>query len=218
MSATNPGSDLYRGLGVAPDASTEQIARAYRRLARRYHPDISATTDAAEDFARITHAYRVLSDPPARARYDATRTARTRTTDTGEGRAAPTGRRSPWTRAWPSAAAATREALWLGGPNFSRAFHVGARAQAAVSTEPGCELEVHADLLLSPWEAALGTTITHDGPVGPVSIQVPAGSSSGVLLRVLGQGLPNPNPTGPAGDLCLRVSIVVPARPARKSQ
>lgn len=64
----------YEVLGVSRDASEEAIKQAYRDLARRYHPDISPedVTDASERFRRINEAYRVLSDPTERARYDRT--------------------------------------------------------------------------------------------------------------------------------------------------
>lgn len=61
--------DLYEELGVMPDASDGEIKRAYRNRAKRTHPDTGA---AAEDFARLRHAYLVLIDPVARARYNRT--------------------------------------------------------------------------------------------------------------------------------------------------
>lgn len=64
--------DHYETLGVAPDASQEDIKRAYRRLARRYHPDANpGDPHAAEQFKEIGRAYEVLSDPAKRSRYDA---------------------------------------------------------------------------------------------------------------------------------------------------
>lgn len=63
-------TDLYRVLGVSPRATGSEIKSAYRRLARRYHPDVSASPDANERFAKISEAYRVLSDSALRARYD----------------------------------------------------------------------------------------------------------------------------------------------------
>jgi hypothetical protein len=67
-----PLGDLYEELGVARDASREEIAAAYRARAKALHPDTRpAEVDATERFARVGAAYRVLSDPEERARYDA---------------------------------------------------------------------------------------------------------------------------------------------------
>jgi curved DNA-binding protein len=63
--------DFYETLGVAPDADAGEIHRAYRDLARRYHPDIDGEDGAAERFKEISEAYAVLSDPEERAEYDA---------------------------------------------------------------------------------------------------------------------------------------------------
>jgi molecular chaperone DnaJ len=59
--------DLYELLGVARDASAEDIKRAYRRQAREHHPDAGGDEEA---FKQVTHAYQVLSDPERRLRYD----------------------------------------------------------------------------------------------------------------------------------------------------
>ena len=64
------GLDHYRLLGVARNASARDIRRAYRRLARRHHPDLNPRPDGAERFAALAHAYEILNDPAARARYD----------------------------------------------------------------------------------------------------------------------------------------------------
>lgn len=64
--------DHYATLGVARTASADDIKRAYRRLARRYHPDANPDDpDAAERFKEVSRAYEVLSDPVKRQRYDA---------------------------------------------------------------------------------------------------------------------------------------------------
>jgi molecular chaperone DnaJ len=62
--------DYYEVLGVARDADKEDIKRAYRRLARKYHPDVNKETGAEERFKEINHAYEVLSEPEIRERYD----------------------------------------------------------------------------------------------------------------------------------------------------
>ena len=62
--------DHYETLGVARDASPEEIKKAYRRLARELHPDVNPSEEASERFKSVTHAYDVLSDPEQRERYD----------------------------------------------------------------------------------------------------------------------------------------------------
>jgi len=65
-----PMADLYELLGVSRQASEREIKAAYRRLAKRYHPDVNPSPTAAEDFARITEAYKVLSNRRLRDLYD----------------------------------------------------------------------------------------------------------------------------------------------------
>jgi molecular chaperone DnaJ len=63
-------ADYYETLGVARDADKEELKRAYRRMARKYHPDVNKEASAEETFKQISKAYEVLSEPETRARYD----------------------------------------------------------------------------------------------------------------------------------------------------
>ena len=65
------GEDFYQILGVPRDASQDDIQRAYRKLARAYHPDINRDPGAEDRFKEVSEAYDVLSDPQTRRRYDA---------------------------------------------------------------------------------------------------------------------------------------------------
>ncbi|MFN5471580.1 MAG: DnaJ domain-containing protein, partial [Pseudanabaena sp.] len=62
--------DYYEILGVDRNTDKEEIKRAYRRLARKYHPDVNKEPGADERFKEINRAYEVLSEPETRARYD----------------------------------------------------------------------------------------------------------------------------------------------------
>ncbi|MER6941002.1 DnaJ domain-containing protein, partial [Nocardioides sp. NPDC000441] len=62
--------DPYELLGVDKDADDATIKKAYRKLARQYHPDVNPDAESQEKFKEISHAYEVLSDPQKRAAYD----------------------------------------------------------------------------------------------------------------------------------------------------
>jgi molecular chaperone DnaJ len=67
--------DLYEVLGVGPGASAEEVRSAYRALAKKLHPDVNPSADAAERFARLQRAYETLSDEGKRKAYDRRRAA-----------------------------------------------------------------------------------------------------------------------------------------------
>ena len=62
--------DYYAILGIARDASADDIKQAYRKLARKYHPDVSKEKDAEQRFKEMGEAYATLKDPEKRAAYD----------------------------------------------------------------------------------------------------------------------------------------------------
>ena len=62
---------LYETLEVSENASQDDIKKSYRKLARKYHPDVNKQKEAEEKFKEINAAYEILSDPQKRAQYDA---------------------------------------------------------------------------------------------------------------------------------------------------
>jgi hypothetical protein len=90
-------ADLYSALGVSRTASQSEIKSAYRRLARKYHPDVNSDPAAAREFTRITEAYHTLIDPQRRNLYD---------------RSGTTAARSSASRSSSSAARAARRAYY----------------------------------------------------------------------------------------------------------
>ncbi len=141
--------DYYEALGVPRDADTETIKTAFRRLARRYHPDISTEPDAEQRFKEIAEAYGVLSDPARRASYDAQGSA--------------------------GLAGATAEDLW-GGIDFTGIFGSGAaafgdlfeRLFGPAASAPPRGQDVRLDLAISLDEVLTGgnhaVTIRRPGP------------------------------------------------------
>lgn len=210
--------DYYEVLGVPRSATREDIQRAYRRLARTYHPDLNPDPAAAERFKEITEAYNVLSDPQQRRRYDAFGEqfrqvpedvdpeewrARQRAR---EREAAGGGRRGAW---WGRAPGG-----WGGG----RGFDLGDLLEdllAGERTRPGWRPvrgpDEEAELELSLAEAYRGgrRTITVTGPEGRHTheITIPPGVVDGQRIRLPGLG-PSGGPWGAApGDLYLVVRL-----------
>jgi DnaJ domain len=95
MAIRVPSGDLYADLGVSAGASPEEISAAFRALARTLHPDANPDPATAERFKVVSAAYRVLSDPAERARYDATRSGRPRPVPRAAPTPAPPERREP---------------------------------------------------------------------------------------------------------------------------
>jgi curved DNA-binding protein len=304
-----PRRDFYEVLGVSRTASQDEIQRTYRKLARKYHPDVNKDPEADDRFKEISEAYDVLSDPATRQRYDAfghdyrqvpegvdpQTWANARAGQAGSRRGGGGGRRRTrrgggvetefvtgdgvdfesvdfadifgdffggdgarrgWSRGgWGPVPGADQEveivlpveeayrggrrSITITGPDGPRTFDVtipagvtdGQRIRLAgqgaagaggaasgdlflvVRLAPDRQYRVegrnlHVLLPLTPWEAALGTTVAVDTPDGEAKVRVPPGTSSGKRLRLKGKGMPNPR--GENGDLFAEVRVVVP--------
>lgn len=282
--------DYYQILGVGRDASAADIQKAYRKLARKYHPDVSKESHAEERFKELGEAYEVLKDPDKRAAYDRIASGRRhgeRFTappdwdfgfDLGGGRFAGDDARgfsdffetlfgrAGGRRSWRTADAAapgldryaclaisledayagSSQTVTLTVPeidgqgrvvNQTRSLSIripkgvkeGQRirlpGQGGLSSRGGkvgdvyLEIrfrphriyraegsDVFLELPVTPWEAALGETVTVPTLAGPVELRIPAGSQSGRKLRLKGRGLPGK----PPGDQYVTLKIVTP--------
>lgn len=64
------GKDFYKVLGVSPDSNEDEIKKAYRKMALKFHPDKNSDADAEDRFKEIAEAYEILTDPKKRSIYD----------------------------------------------------------------------------------------------------------------------------------------------------
>lgn len=264
--------DYYTVLGVEPGAGEAEIKTAYRRLARKYHPDVSKEAGAEERFKSINEAYEVLRDSEKRGQYDQLRARGFRPGedfrpppgyhgdgapeygfDAGEGAGFSDffeslfGSRNRAGRATPGDAGGDLQArlaisLELAFAGGSQRIDVNGRTlevKIPAGVQPGqvirlagqghrgrvrngdlrlqIEYRAHPEfevdgrnilhvLSVSPWEAALGASLTVPTLGGPVELKVPAGSDAGRKLRLRGRGLPGPAP----GDQIIELEIRTP--------
>jgi len=199
--------DLYDVLGVARGADAETIRKAYRQLARRYHPDLNSGRGAEDRFKEISEANAVLSDPEKRALYDEFGAI---SLEAGfNPQAARAGRRfgGGFGDAGGESFGFSLDEM-LGGMFGGRGR--GRRSSAAWQGE---DLEV--TLELEFLEAARGSTRQlnvmrpgRDGRPRPerVSVRIPSGVGDGEKLRIPGKGADSRG-GGPAGDLYARIRI-----------
>jgi curved DNA-binding protein len=189
--------DYYQTLGVARNASADDIKKAYRKLMRKHHPDVNKGHDAGDKAKEINEAYAVLGDSEKRAAYDAPRAARR----------SPPGQAPDW--------GATYN---FGGDDFlSELFaNAGRRPRQGAAFKLRGE-DIHASIAVDLADAYHGATRTvtlrvpqHDAGGKVVQrersfeVAIPKGVLSGQQLRVAGQGQPGSGGAAP-GDLFLEI-------------
>jgi curved DNA-binding protein len=186
---------LYDVLGVSKDASPDAIRSAYRKLARKYHPDVNPGDKKAEErFKRVSAAYEVLSDEKKRAAYD----------EFGEeslqGGFDPEKAREY--KRWRQTRQQRATDFGGEGPfefDFSELF--GRRRG------PMRGSDLHATVQIDLRQAIEGAEFTADIPgQGPVRVRIPKGADTGSTLRVPGKGAPGPG-GGPPGDLVIETEV-----------
>ncbi|MFE9768213.1 DnaJ C-terminal domain-containing protein [Streptomyces sp. NPDC005808] len=214
--------DYYEVLGVPRDASSEDIQQAFRKLARKHHPDINKDPRAEERFKEINDAYSVLSDPKTRRRYDRFgENFRQIPEDYDERVAAGAGARGGRS-GWGGAGGGSGVRFHTGGGDdfdgsgidfddlFGGIFGRGGGGRVPV---PGADQE--AEIQLGVEEAYRGgkRSITLSGPAGErtYDVTIPRGVVDGQRIRLAGEG-GRSSGDAPAGDLYLRVRIKPDAR------
>ena len=207
--------DYYQVLGVARDASAEDIKKSYRKLARKYHPDVSKEANAAERMKEVNEAWAVLSDPAKRAAYD----------QVGSGYRPGQDFRPPpdWDAGFEFSGGGFSPDEAAGFSDFfSQLFGRMNGAGRGGFAGEGFAVrgnDHHARVLLDIEDAFSGATrqITLRAPrldesghvrVEPrtLDVKIPRGVHAGQMIRLAGQGAPGVG-NAPAGDLLLEVAF-----------
>ena len=206
--------DYYKILDVPRTAAAEDIKKSYRRLARKFHPDVSKEPKAEERFKEIQEAYEVLKDPQKRAAYDQLGA----NWKQGEQFRPPPG----WGGFTAAGGAGGRAghggfSFEDGGQFsdfFSSLFGAGEHPFAATGTRGRrAGRDQHAAIELDLEDAFRGTTRTltlargEGGEEHSVRVSIPAGIAEGQSIRLAGQGEPAPAKGARAGDLYLEVHV-----------
>jgi curved DNA-binding protein len=229
--------DYYKTLGVKKNASEKDIKRAFRKLARKHHPDVNPDDPQAEErFKEVNEAYEVLSDPDKRSKYDRLGADWQRFQHTG-------GRPGDfdWSR-WSAGGAPGGAHVRYGRPEdmedlfgssspfsdfFSQIF--GGRAGAArsgatragtggyqyqVQPQRGQDYEQQVEITLQEAYHGTGRILQKEGQ--RLEVRIPAGAKTGTRVRMTGQGAMG-GAGGLAGDLYLRVHVRPDAQFERKN-
>ena len=222
--------DYYATLGVKKIAPEDEIKKAYRKLAQKYHPDANQGDAAAEDkFKEVSHAYDVLSDAKTRKEYDDFREMLTSGFSFG---GAPGGARAGGGRR------IRIEDLGDLGDIFGRGGFGGGSGGAGAGgvftddifgsifnrgNRPAKGGDLETEIALAFREALDGTTANlrltdpSTGNQRSIKVRIPAGVSDGARIRVPGKGNPSPN-GGQPGDLYVTVGVVPDAVFGRKDR
>lgn len=218
----NVAEDLYQTLGVSREADKDDLQKAYRKLARKYHPDMNPDNkEAHERFKRVQEAYDVLSDPDKRAAYDRYGADFEKIRGGGGFQ--------------PGSGGASFDGLDLdqifgarggsgGGAGFENGFHdffeqiLGGRAPGGGTATAGGRAQPRAPQrgqnirheLSIPFEkAVLGGQaefyLTRQGQPEKLAVTIPPGVETGSKIRLRGQG--HPSPAGENGDLILVIQV-----------
>jgi curved DNA-binding protein len=206
--------DYYQILGVPKTATPDEIKKAYRKLARQYHPDVNQKADAAKRFKEVNEANEVLSDPEKRKRYDQLGPDWERYATGG---ARPGNGNFQWVYTGTPGAGGFGDAS--GFSDFFQTIFGGVggmggmdegpvtrrRTRARVGTDLSAELEITLAEAYKGGERAIEVR-GDDGKTRRLTVKIPAGVRDGQRIRLAGQGGGGAS-GGPAGDLYLNVHV-----------
>lgn len=209
--------DFYATLGVSKDASDADIKKAYRKLARKYHPDQNPGDAASEaKFKEISEAHSVLSDPAERKEYDAVRAMGSGARFTAPGAGGAGGFEDVFGGMFGQGgqAGGQRYTFQQGGDYddlLGGLFGGGRFGQSTGGYRgfggPTPGRDVTATTTLDFITATRGDQVTLQTAEGkPITVNVPAGVADGQKIRLRGKGHPSPD-GGPSGDLILTVHV-----------
>jgi DnaJ-class molecular chaperone len=212
--------DYYKTLGVPKNASTDDIKKAYRKLARQYHPDVNRKPEAEKRFKEINEAHEVLSDPDKRKRYDTIgpewqQFAQQRGRTSGGFQYVYTGQ--PGENLFGEDASGFSDffrTLFGQAANggFGEAEDLLTRARRGTRTRARQGQDVEGEVEVTLAEAYRGTeqvvqiSQNNGGPPRRLTVKIPPGVRDGQRIRLAGQGAPGMN-GGPRGDAYLRVRV-----------
>ena len=193
-------NDYYNTLGLSQGAEKKEIQKAYRELARKYHPDMNPDDASAKaKFQEVQHAYDVLSDENKRSQYDQFGEG---FENMAQGPGGFGGGGSPF-------AGADLESLFGGGGGggFEQFFNTGGpqgpRPTKGQSFED--KLKIPFATAVTGGKASVNTA-AEDGNTTSVQVTIPAGIESGQKIRLKGKGYPGSN-GGPNGDILLTINV-----------
>ncbi len=210
--------DYYEVLGVARDASPDAVKKAYRKLARKFHPDVNPGDKSAEkSFKEVQQAYDVLSDQEKRAMYDRYGAAGFE----GMGAAGPRASASEWSARFGDGGQQNVDfSEFFGGFGGGGEAEEGAGifediigrmrgGRTAARPRQGRNVEAHLNVPFLTAVRGGQTAISvqrGDGKTESLTVKIPPGVDEGSKLRLKGQGEPGPKGT-PAGDMTITLAI-----------
>ena len=260
--------DYYKILNVKKTAKKDEIKKSYRRLARKYHPDVSKEKDAETRFKEVNEAYEVLGDKKKRAQYDQGSSAWGSQQNYQSSYAGSSGfggsgfsqhqnsgfsdffdsmfggsQQAHNKRRKPSAPKSQTTTLYLDledvyegvkktirlssgvslGVKIPKGIEEGKKIRLRGKASNGGDLylkiklnkhpdftvdgkDIYVNLLLSPWEAALGDSVKVNTLSGSIKLRIPAGAYTGQKMRLRGKGLPG----SVTGDQYVVINIMTP--------